>query len=138
MNSQLQLELEDLIRLFSNRKLEVNIMAEVTVDIDITVSPAAAALAVDASGVPDTAEVGVAYSGVLVASGGQPPYTFTDVSASQTPPGSFPTGVQLNADGTITGTPTAAGDFAATVDVSDSAGASVTASVRGRVPSNKK
>lgn len=105
-------------------KEEITIMADVLVDIKIEVNPAGVPLAVDATGVPTTATVGVGYNGVLVASGGVPPYTFTDVSASQIPPTvGFPAGVALNADGTITGTPGTAGNFDAVVDVADSAGA---------------
>ncbi|MGA2508672.1 MAG: hypothetical protein ABSG27_00465 [Candidatus Acidiferrales bacterium] len=52
----------------------------------------------------------------LQASGGVPPYTW---SPSPTPAG-FPPGLQLAADGTITGTPTASGTFNFTVQVTDS------------------
>ena len=92
-------------------------MADIKVSITINVAPAAAPLSVDASGVPATAQVGVAYSGKIVASGGTPPYTFTDTGNA------LPPGLALNADGTITGTPTAAGSDVDTIDVTDSAGA---------------
>jgi large repetitive protein len=53
----------------------------------------------------------------LTASGGVPPYKWSLVTAATT----FPTGLTLNSNGTITGTPTATGDFNTfTVMVSDS------------------
>jgi hypothetical protein len=73
---------------------------------------AGAPLAVDVSGVPTSATVGVAYSGVIKASGGTPPYTFTLASP-------LPDGLTLNPDGTISGTPTVAGTFAVAGDVAD-------------------
>jgi len=73
----------------------------------------AAPLTVDVTGVPTSAQVGAPYSGVIKASGGTPPYMFTlDVA--------LPAGLTLNADGTITGTPTTAGTVAVTGSVSDS------------------
>ena len=67
---------------------------------------------------PPDGTVGVAYSHYLVASGGiGPPYTFTQVG------GILPPGLTLTSSGTdaglISGTPTAAGRFEFTVDVSD-------------------
>jgi len=60
-------------------------------------------------------KVGVAYSQSLNATGGAPPYNwfFTFI-------GALPPGLSLNADGTISGTPTAAGTYAFTAGVSDS------------------
>lgn len=65
---------------------------------------------------------GEAYSQTLTAIGGTPPYTWAKTA------GSTPTGLTLNPDGTITGTPTAGGSFVFTVQVTDTAGtpASVT------------
>jgi len=103
---------------FERERKGILIMADVLVDIKITVSPAVAPLTVDASGVPSTATVGIAYSGALKASGGVAPYSFAISS------GSLPDGLTLNADGTITGTPGTAGNFDAEIDVKDSAGAS--------------
>lgn len=103
--------------------IKVDIMADVSVNIEIVVSQPSQPLTVDISGVPATAVEGTAYSGVIKALGGTPPYTFNLTS------GAFPDGLTLNADGTITGTPTTAGDFNATVDVADSAGAVVSAKV---------
>jgi Putative Ig domain len=63
--------------------------------------------------------VSKSYKAILTASGGSAPYAWT-VASGQLPPG-------LSLDrtsGQITGTPTQAGQFAATVGVSDSAGSS--------------
>src|SRR5271166_2564398 len=109
---------EILAALRGHEKELVILMADVQVNISITVAPAATPLTVDATGVPATATVGVAYSGVIKASGGTPPYTFNDSVPSALPPG-----LVLNADGTITGTPTTAGAFTDGIDVVDSAGA---------------
>jgi uncharacterized protein YhjY with autotransporter beta-barrel domain len=60
---------------------------------------------------------GTALSGVqIVTSGGRAPYSCAATLAS----GSLPAGTQLNADCTITGTPTASGTFNFTVNVTDS------------------
>jgi uncharacterized repeat protein (TIGR03803 family)/YVTN family beta-propeller protein len=64
-----------------------------------------------------TAQLGVAYSSALVATGGTPPYTYSILS------GSLPSGLLLNAStGAITGTPTMAGTFSFTAKVVDSNG----------------
>jgi len=55
-------------------------------------------------------------STTLQATGGIPPFSWTLQSAAST----FPTGLTLNPDGSITGTPTAAGTFNFTVQVTDS------------------
>jgi subtilisin-like proprotein convertase family protein len=69
----------------------------------ITLSPAS---------LPD-GTVGTPYSQSITASGGTAPYTYA-VTA-----GSPPTGVNLAADGTLTGTPTLVGTFGFTVTVTD-------------------
>lgn len=101
-------------------------MADVEVNITITVAPSVP-LSVDASGVPSSATVGAPYSGAIKAAGGQPPYTFTDTGKN------LPPGLVLNADGTITGTPTTAGAFTDAIDVSDAAGNVVSAALRANV-----
>ena len=68
-----------LAELCKHEKLEIKIMADVLVDIGITVSPATAPLAVDANGVPGTATVGQPYSGTLKESG--------ELSGAQSPVG---------------------------------------------------
>jgi Putative Ig domain len=61
-----------------------------------------------------TGQVNVAYSSSLSASGGLQPYTFSIIG------GSLPAGLTLNpTTGAITGTPTAAGTFSFTAEVTD-------------------
>ncbi len=70
-----------------------------------------------------TAQVGVAYSSALVATGGVAPYTFSIIS------GSLPSGLTLNTStGAITGTPTTAGTYNFTAQVVDSQDNTATAS----------
>lgn len=142
-NPNLELELAEVLyktfaplfnRCHEGNRLEINIMADVIVDINITGSAPPQPLAVDLTGVPGTAQQGVPYSGVIKPTGGTPPYTFTDVSVANGETG-FAPGLALNADGTITGTPTDGSNTAAVVDVGDSAGA--TAQIRARVGAKK-
>ncbi len=56
---------------------------------------------------------GQPYQSQLAASGGEPPYTWAVIS------GSLPSGLVLNPNGSITGTPTAQGTFPFTVQVTD-------------------
>jgi hypothetical protein len=70
-----------------------------------------------------TGVLGTAYSQTLVAAGGTPPYSWSVAS------GSLPGGLTLNSGGTLAGTPQAGGTFNFTVQVADSAQASVTASL---------
>ncbi|HEX4826333.1 MAG TPA: putative Ig domain-containing protein [Candidatus Polarisedimenticolaceae bacterium] len=73
-------------------------------------------LAISPSSLPG-ATLGVAYNQTLVASGGNPPYTFA-VTA-----GALPPGLSLNAgSGALTGTPTATGSFSFTVTTTDARG----------------
>jgi YVTN family beta-propeller protein/uncharacterized repeat protein (TIGR03803 family) len=70
-----------------------------------------------------TAQVGIAYSSALTATGGVPPYTFSIIA------GSLPPGLSLNAStGAITGTPTTVGTYNFTAQVVDSKGNTATAS----------
>ncbi|PYK96823.1 MAG: hypothetical protein DME19_18415, partial [Verrucomicrobia bacterium] len=64
------------------------------------------------------ATVGLAYSQSLTAILGTPPYSFTLAS------GALPPGMTLAANGTVSGTPTAAGAYTFGVQVTDSAGMS--------------
>ncbi|WP_394663379.1 putative Ig domain-containing protein [uncultured Sphingomonas sp.] len=65
-----------------------------------------------------TPQVGTAYSQRFTASGGTAPYSFA-VTA-----GALPTGLTLASDGTLSGTPSAAGSFAYTIAATDSASGS--------------
>jgi hypothetical protein len=63
--------------------------------------------------------VGTLYNFQLDGNGGQPPYSFSVATGSSLPPG-----LTLTGSGLITGTPTTAGNFAATVKITDSQGLS--------------
>jgi hypothetical protein len=58
---------------------------------------------------------GVAYNQTLAAFGGQPPYSWTNIS------GALPPGLTLATNGVISGTPTNSGMFYFTVQVTDAA-----------------
>ena len=88
--------------------------------VDIAVSPAAP-LAVSPSSLP-TGGLGVPYSSTLQASGGVPGYHWSLTG------GSLPPGVTLSSAGVITGTPTGSGSYTFTVNVSDVAVPTDTAS----------
>ena len=79
-----------------------------------TFAPAAGALA--------TGTAGTAYSETIAASGGGVPYTYAVTT------GSLPSGLSLATDGTISGTPTADGNFSFTITATDTNGATGTAS----------
>jgi YVTN family beta-propeller protein len=88
-----------------------------TSNCSIAVSPATLTLSCPTA----TAQVGVAYSSALTASGGVAPYTFSIAS------GSLPSGLTLNTStGAITGTPTTAGTYNFTAQVVDSKGNTAT------------
>jgi hypothetical protein len=74
-----------------------------------TTPPVVAPLFVTTSALPNGA-AGSAYSSSATAFGGTPPYTWTSGSVD---------GITLNANGSITGTPTAAGTFNLVVTVTD-------------------
>jgi len=129
--------------MFGKRKIEpieVHITMQISANVLILVSNPSN-LVIDASGVPATATVGVPYTGAFAASGGVAPYTWTDTSSSESvvapAVSGFPTGLTLNSDGTVTGTPAASiadqTTFKAQATVTDSTGASVLAKVKSFV-----
>lgn len=75
------------------------------------VQPTILALACSA---PPSAQVGTTYSGSCTASGGTPTYAFSIGS------GALPPGLSITSAGAITGTPTAAGTYSFTLQVTDS------------------
>jgi hypothetical protein len=91
--------------------------------VDVT-SVAVVADPVLAPATPPAGVIGTAFSYALIASGGTAPYLWT-VSA-----GSLPAGVSLNSgSGVLSGTPSVAGTFPLTVEVTDADGQSATESV---------
>ena len=75
------------------------------------------------TGPTGTAQVGIAYSSALTATGGVPPYTFSITN------GALPPGLSLNSStGAITGTPTTTGTYNFTAQVADSNSNTATAS----------
>lgn len=82
----------------------------------VTVAPS---LALSAAG-PAKAMVGLAYSSTLTATGGTPPHTFAVAS------GALPNGVTLSSNGTLSGTPTLAGNYAFQARVTDTKGFATT------------
>ena len=88
--------------------------ASVTVNVTFTVNAAPVVLSIAA---PPVMTVGTPSSITLAASGGSAPYQFPH------PRGTLPAGLTLNADGTVTGTPSAAGSTTVTITVTDNAGA---------------
>jgi hypothetical protein len=94
--------------------------------LSISVTPA---LGVVTASLPEGVP-GTAYSQSLVATGGAPPYFWTLVS------GSLPAGLSLDArNGTIGGTPAAAGNSGFTAQVSDAAGTTATRAFMIRIRS---
>lgn len=85
----------------------------ITLVVDPAPIPPLALAATDDLG---PATVALSTGDALPISGGTPPYTITNVS------GTVPPGVTINSDGTITGTPSSAGTFPLSIDISDSQG----------------
>ena len=79
----------------------------------LTVSSIVVPLGVTTTSLPNATN-GVAYSQTLMATGGQTPYRWTNIS------GALPTGLTLATNGIISGTPTTNGTFNFTVKVTDS------------------
>ncbi|MCH6484915.1 fibronectin type III domain-containing protein [Pseudoxanthomonas sp. LH2527] len=86
---------------------------QTTAAATVTISVTAPTVALDATN-PVDGTGGNAYTHAFVASGGASPYTF------QLTGGALPAGLVLGTDGRISGTPTAAGSFSLTVQVTDS------------------
>jgi hypothetical protein len=78
-------------------------------------------LAIVQAPLPD-AHTGIAYSGSLQVSGGQPPFAWTVIS------GSLPGGMSLGTNGALNGAPVSAGTFVFGAKVTDGVGATATAS----------
>lgn len=94
-----------------------SISREYTINVANPLAVAPLALEGQRSG---RSEIGVALSGKLAATGGNGTLTWTVKS------GSLPTGVTLGPDGTISGTPSAAGSYAFTAQVADVDGRTAT------------
>ena len=73
--------------------------------------------------------VGVAYSQDLIAQGGVPPYTWSIFANDPLPPGLSLGTTAPDFNNVLTGTPTQAGTFSFTIQVTDSAGYSTTGTV---------
>jgi hypothetical protein len=96
----------------------------------LTVNAGTSPLQVTTSQLPDGTVAG-AYSSTLSASGGSTPYTWSLLV------GALPAGLTLNATGTIAGTPTTAGAFRFTVQLSDavrSTSANLSINIRTTAP----
>lgn len=87
----------------------------------ITVHDTGALLTIVNIGVTDGA-IGLPYSQILVAAGGEPPYAWSLAPAS----GELPPGIMLRPEGALTGVPTAIGSYAFGLTVTDRRGTRVT------------
>ena len=90
---------------------ELRKMAKVTANFSIHVEPGLVL-----GGSLPAGAVAQPYSAAVAASGGTPPYSYSIES------GSLPAGLSLAADGSISGTPTEAGDSSFVIAVTDSQG----------------
>ncbi|MCX5999999.1 MAG: putative Ig domain-containing protein [Chloroflexi bacterium] len=101
-------------------KVADNVGGRATAGLYISISPA---LTITAASLPDS-QVGVAYSRVVAATGGSPPYTWSVRS------GNLPAGLSLDSStGAVAGTLTAVGAYNSTIKVADSVGGAATASL---------
>lgn len=74
------------------------------------------------------ANIGVAYSATIAATGGVPPYTFAVTT------GALPTGITLNpTTGVLSGTPTSAGSFVFTITATDAGSNIVRLEIKSRI-----
>lgn len=96
--------------------------APFTVQGTYSLTVAAPLVSVTPTSLP-VATAGTAYTATLTAAGGVGPYRFVLNG------GALPAGLSLSADGIVAGTPTAAGAFAFTVNVTDANGQAGTASL---------
>ncbi len=96
--------------------------SSVTVPVKLAVS---STLQITTPQVLPQGEVAAAYSQSLAASGGTPPYTAWAASS-----GTIPPGLALSPAGVLSGTPTTAGAYKFTGKVTDTAGASASASLQ--------
>jgi hypothetical protein len=87
-------------------------LAQATFSVTINANPSVA-VAITTGSLP-AGSVGISYHGQLQAAGGTAPYSWSVIA------GLLPEGLTLGSDGTISGTPTAAGSFDFTVEVADS------------------
>ena len=81
---------------------------------NLTIGSASAPLSINTASALPAATVGAAYSPELSVSGGTPGYTWSVAV------GSLPAGLSLSPAGVVSGTPTTAGSFSFTLQVSDS------------------
>jgi hypothetical protein len=86
----------------------------------ITINAASGTVTITTTSLPN-GTVGAAYSATLQATGGTTPYTWSVTS------GQLPAGLTLAASGSITGTPTTAGNSTFTIQVVDNAGSKASA-----------
>ena len=101
----------------SSLTVQVKDSSGATATRQFTIAISGAAITITSPATLPSGEAGAPYSATLSATGGVYPYTWT-LAAGQLPPG-----LTLNTNGTIGGTPVAAGGFAFAVQVSDSSGA---------------
>ena len=86
-----------------------------SVPLSITIAPPPPPASLTATDTTTDGTIGAAYNASVLPAGGTGPYTFAVES------GSLPDGLSLDSqEGTITGTPTTAGSFSATIQVTDS------------------
>ncbi|HEY1496979.1 MAG TPA: putative Ig domain-containing protein [Candidatus Solibacter sp.] len=94
--------------------LRDSVGASVSAQFPLVVSPPP--VTISTGGLPN-GTVGVAYVGVIGATGGTSPYSFALGG------GTLPDGLSFNSNGTVSGTPKTPGTFSFSVDVTDSTGA---------------